>query len=190
MQCCQMRIAENSRFSNSATLQFYKAAIATIWRHFVLNCMSLSKNGLLKLCYTRSSVTNTTAAIWQHFVLNHSSESNNSLFKLCGAIALVSLVIEVTQNWSLECQIDVCWKCKIGARFWLSLGAFCFVKNRCPNGGIRGPISLDSFFFFFFFFPETYFWARFVIILWGLLYYKYRLCIRANLKIEGAETRV
>jgi len=53
----------------------------------------------------------------------------------------------VTQNWSLDCKIEVCWKTKIGARFvefgarfWLPVGGFWFVKTRRPNGGIRGPI--------------------------------------------------
>jgi len=34
------------------------------------------------------------------------------------------------------------------------------------------------------------FGARFVPVFLGFFYYKYRLCIRANLEIEGAETRV
>jgi len=52
---------------------------------------------------------------------------------------------------------------EFGARFWVPLGGFLFVKNRRPNGGIRGPILRNSFF------SEICFWARFVTILWGLL---------------------
>jgi len=79
----------------------------------------------------------------------------------------LTLVVKVTQNWSLECKMDVCWKCKIGARigkigawFWLSLGAVWFVKNRRPDGGIRGPILHNNIF------QKRIFWARFVTILW------------------------
>jgi len=97
----------------------------------------------------------------------------------------------VIQNWSLECKIDVCWKTKIsarfvefGARFWLSLGAVCYVKNWRLNEGIRRPILRDRFFQKRIFGPDLLqFYA-------GYFYYKYRLCIRANLEIEGAETRV
>jgi len=100
-------------------------------------------------------------------------------------------VVKVTQNWSLECKIDVCWKCKIGARigkiearFWLYLGAFCFDKNRRPNGGIRVPMWRNSFFRKSIFEPDLLQFYE------GYFYYKYRLCIRVNLEIEGAETRV
>jgi len=103
----------------------------------------------------------------------------------------VEIVVEVTQNWSLEFKIDVCWKTKIGARFvefgvrfWLSLGAVCYVKNRRPNEGIRGPISHDSFF------RKRIFWPDLLQFFEGYFYYKYKLCIRANLEIEGVETRV
>jgi len=34
------------------------------------------------------------------------------------------------------------------------------------------------------------FGPRFVPVFLGFFYYKYRLCIRVNLEIEGAETRV
>jgi len=90
----------------------------------------------------------------------------------------------VTRNWSLEYKIDVCWKIKIGARFWLSLGAVCYVKNRRPNEGIQGPISRDNFFWKRIFRPDLLQFYE------GYFYYKYRLCIRANIEIEGAETRV
>ena len=94
----------------------------------------------------------------------------------------LTLVVKVTQNWSLECKIDVCWKCKIGARLYL--GAFCFDKNRRPNGGIRVPMSRNSFFRKSIFEPDLLQFYE------GYFYYKYRLCIRVNLEIEGAETRV
>jgi len=72
-----------------------------------------------------------------------------------------------------------------GARFWLSLGAVCYVKNRRPNEGIRGPISRDSFFFW-----KRIFGPDLLQFYEGYFYYKYRLCIRSNHEIEGAETRV
>jgi len=93
-------------------------------------------------------------------------------------------VVKVTQNWSLECKIDVCWKCKIGARFWLSLGAVWFVKNQRPNGGIRGPILRKNNF------QKRIFGPDLLQFYEGCFYYKYRLCIRVNREIEGAETRV
>jgi len=84
------------------------------------------------------------------------------------------------------------WKQKIGGRFSGHGGQFStlffglwFENFRWPNGCIRWPIlrrrnknrnvflSLDLFQFY-----EGYF------------YYKYRLCIRVNLEIEGVETRV
>ena len=43
-----------------------------------------------------------------------------------------NLVVKVTQNWSLEYKIDVCWKCKIGAQFGKFGARFCvtiFFKN-------------------------------------------------------------
>ena len=64
-------------------------------------------------------------------------------------------VVEVTQNWSLECKIMFAGKPKISARF-VEFGA----QFLAACGGIRGPISRDNFFL-----PETYFWARFVTIL-------------------------
>jgi len=90
-------------------------------------------------------------------------------------------VVKVTQNWSLECKIDVCWKCKIGARFWLSLGAVWFVKNQRPNGGIRGPILRNNIF------QKRIFRPNLLQFYEGYFYYKYRLCIRVNLEIEKAE---
>jgi len=92
--------------------------------------------------------------------------------------------VKVTQNWSLECKIDVCWKCKTGARFWLSLGAIWFVKNRRPNRGIRGPILRNNIF------QKRIFGPDLLQFYEGYFYYKYRLCIRVNLEIKGAETRV
>jgi len=99
--------------------------------------------------------------------------------------------VKVTQNWSLECKIDVCCKCKIGAqigkieaRFWLSLGAIWFVKNQRPNGGIRGPILRKNNF------QKRIFGPDLLQFYEGCFYYKYRLCIRVNREIEGAETRV
>jgi len=75
-------------------------------------------------------------------------------------------VAEVTQNWSLECKIEVCWKTKIGVRFvefgprfWLPVGGFWFVKNQRPNGGIRDPVLCDNIF------QKRIFWVRFVTIL-------------------------
>jgi len=76
--------------------------------------------------------------------------------------------VKVTQNWR-------------NCGFFFSLAR---VKNRRANGGIRGPnchisilqkriFGLDLFQFY-----GRYF------------YYKYRHCIRVNLEIEGAETRV
>jgi len=52
---------------------------------------------------------------------------------------------------------------EFGARFWLPVGGVLFDKNRRPNGGIRGPIlhAVEI--------SETYFWTRFVKILWELL---------------------
>jgi hypothetical protein len=52
---------------------------------------------------------------------------------------------------------------KIGARFWLSLGAVWFVKNRRPNGKNRGPILRAVIF------QKRIFWARFGTILWEFL---------------------
>jgi len=78
----------------------------------------------------------------------------------------VEIVVEVTQNWSLECKIEVWWKTKIsarfmefGARFWLPVGGFWFVKNWRLNGGIRCPILRDSIF------QKRIFWVKFVTIL-------------------------
>ena len=103
----------------------------------------------------------------------------------------MEIVVEVTQSWSLECKIEVCWKTKIGARFvefgarfWLPIGGFWFVKNRRPNGGIRGPILHDSIF------QKRIFGPDLLQFYEGYFYYKYRLCIRVNLEIERAETRV
>jgi len=62
-------------------------------------------------------------------------------------------VVEVIQNWSLECKIMFAGRPKIGARFvdfgarfWLPLGGFLFDKNQRPNRGIWGPILRDSIF--------------------------------------------
>ena len=66
----------------------------------------------------------------------------------------MEIVVKVAQNWSLECKTMFAGRPKIGARFvdfgarfWLPLGGFLFVKNRRPNGGIQGPILRNSFFF-------------------------------------------
>jgi len=40
------------------------------------------------------------------------------------------------------------------------------------------------------FFRNVFFGPDFFQFYGGYFYYKYRLCIRANLEIEGAETRV
>ena len=58
------------------------------------------------------------------------------------------------------------------------------MKNQRLNGGIRGPISGDSFFRKHIFGPDLLQFYE------GYFYYKYRLCIKENLEIEGAETRV
>jgi len=99
-------------------------------------------------------------------------------------LSVIVDVVKVTQNWSLECKIDVCWKCKIRARFWLSLGAVWFVKYRRPNGGIRGLVLRNNIF------QKRIFGVDLLQFYEGYLYYKYRLCISVNLEIEGAETRV
>ena len=106
-------------------------------------------------------------------------------------LSVIVDVVKVTQNWSLECKIDVCCKCKIGAqigkieaRFWLSLGAVWFVKYRRPNGGIRGLVLRNNIF------QKRIFGVDLLQFYEGYLYYKYRLCISVNLEIEGAETRV
>jgi len=95
----------------------------------------------------------------------------------------------MTQNWSLECKIKFAGKPKIGARFvefgarfLAACGAVCFDKNRRPNGGIRGPILHDIFFRKRIFGPDLLQFYE------GYFYYKYRLCIRVNLEIKGAET--
>jgi len=63
-------------------------------------------------------------------------------------------------------------------------GAFCCVKNRRSNGGIRGPNCRNSIFQKRIFGSDLFqFYGRY-------FYYKYKLCIRENLEIEGAETRV
>jgi len=104
--------------------------------------------------------------------------------KMIFQIQIIAIVVEVTQNWSLECKIMFAGKPKIGTRFLAAYGAVSFDKNRRPNGGIRGPILHDSFF------RKCIFWPDLLQFYEGYFYYKYRLCIKANLEIEGAETRV
>jgi len=69
---------------------------------------------------------------------------------------------------------------EFGVRFLAACGAVCFDKNRRPNGGIRGPISRDNFF------RKRIFWPDLLQFYEGYFYYKYRLCIKANLEIVGA----
>jgi hypothetical protein len=73
---------------------------------------------------------------------------------------------------------------KIGARFWLSLGAVWYWKNRRPNGKNRGPILRAVIF------QKRIFGPDLVQFYGSFFYYKYRHCISVNLEIEGAETRV
>ena len=59
--------------------------------------------------------------------------------KKCKVADRVRYVVEVTQNWSLEYKIMFAGRPKIGAqfvefgaRFWLPVGGFRYVKNRRP----------------------------------------------------------
>ena len=74
--------------------------------------------------------------------------------------------------------------CCPGPDFLPGFGAFYYVKNWCPNGGIRGPMCRNSIFQKRIFGPDLFQFYG------GYFYYKYRLCIKVNLEIEGAETRV
>ena len=38
-------------------------------------------------------------------------------------LSVIVDVVKVTQNWSLECKIDVCWKCKIDVCWKCKIGA-------------------------------------------------------------------
>jgi len=73
---------------------------------------------------------------------------------------------------------------KIGVRFFETELALSFVKNRSTiwqnwSTILRRVIKM-----------KRIFGLDFVPIYEGFFYYKYRLCIRVNLEIEGAETRV
>jgi hypothetical protein len=52
---------------------------------------------------------------------------------------------------------------KIRARFWLPFGRLSVLEKSAADLENRGPISRAGFFL------ETYFWARFVPILWEIL---------------------
>jgi len=73
---------------------------------------------------------------------------------------------------------------KIGAQFFGAELALSFVKNRSTIWQNRSTILHRVIKIKRICGPD------FVPIYEGFFYYKYRLCIRVNLEIEGAETRV
>ena len=70
------------------------------------------------------------------------------------------------------------------AKFAVCFFDFWFVKYRWPNGMARGPNCRDMEQ------QKHIFGPDFLQFYEGYFYCKYRLCIRVNLEIEGAETRV
>ena len=83
----------------------------------------------------------------------------------------MEIVVEVTQNW-------------------ISGSA---KQNQGPNLAVFFSILLRLFSppkFAQWEKSETYFLGQICYNFMGVIYYKYRLCIRVNLEIEGAETRV
>jgi len=71
-----------------------------------------------------------------------------------------------------------------GARIDTDFFSLARVKNRCSNGGIRGPILHNNIF------HKRTFGSDLLQFYEGYFCYKYRLCIRVNLEIERVETRV
>jgi len=69
---------------------------------------------------------------------------------------------------------------KIGVRFFGAELTLSFVKNQSTIWQNRSRVIKI----------KHIFGPDFVSIYEGFFYYKYRLCIRVNLEIEGAETRV
>jgi len=100
-------------------------------------------------------------------------------------------VVEVTQNWSFRVQNwclledqNLRLICGVRGPILAVFGSSLLCENQRPNEGIRGPILRDNFF------QKRIFGADLFQFYGGYFYYKYRLCIRANFEIEGAETRV
>jgi hypothetical protein len=89
----------------------------------------------------------------------------------------VEIVVKVTQNWSLEAKIHVCWNGKkmapdlhsSGPDFLRLLEAYC-------SGKIGARFCMQ-------YFSETYFHGPDLFQFYGsYFYYKYRHCINVDLR--------
>ena len=93
-------------------------------------------------------------------------------------------MLKVTQNLSFRiCHIVVRWD-YIVVRFWTSFLDFRLWKHRSTMRKIvvRFYADVEK--------QNRIFGPDLLQFYEGYFYYKYRLCIGANLEIEGAETRV